>query len=101
MPLEKNYSKMHKSLDSLGVWYVLHRDNDKHKSARGIVDTKKMYSISDGKGSVKVWAILLDNRVWFKSSRVGPRDGETWTYFVASLLTCNPNNSKFQFFEIA
>ncbi|HYI76384.1 MAG TPA: hypothetical protein VEW65_02110 [Chryseolinea sp.] len=60
LTLGKKYGQLHKTLDSLGVWYALHLDNDKHKSARGVVDFKKMYSISDGKGSVKVWAVILN-----------------------------------------
>lgn len=58
--LGKDYAQFHKTLDSLKVWWVLHLDNDTHKAKRGIVDNKKMYSIADGKGSVKVWAVILD-----------------------------------------
>jgi hypothetical protein len=57
--LGKNYSKMHKSLDSLGVWYAMHQDNDQQKTSGKIPDTKKIYSISDSKGSTKVWAVVL------------------------------------------
>lgn len=62
LTLGKKYGSFHKTLDSLGVWYALHLDNDKYKSARGVVDFKKMYSVSDGKGSVKVWAVILDQK---------------------------------------
>lgn len=62
LTLGKKYGDFHKKLDSLGVWYALHIDNDKYKEARGVVDFKKMYSISDGKGSVKVWAVILDQK---------------------------------------
>jgi hypothetical protein len=62
LTLGKKYGNLHKTLDSLGVWYALHLDNDKYKEARGVVDFKKMYSISDGNGSVKVWAVILDQK---------------------------------------
>ena len=62
LTLGKKYGQMHKTLDSLGVWYALHIDNDKYKEARGVVDFKKMYSVADGKGSVKVWAVILDQK---------------------------------------
>ena len=58
--LGKKYPTFHKALDSLGVWYTLHVDNDQDKSSRGVIDRKRMYSIADGKGTVKVWAIILD-----------------------------------------
>jgi hypothetical protein len=58
--LGKKYPHLHKALDSLAVWYVLHIDNDQQKAARGVPDVKKIYSISDGKGSVKVWAYVLN-----------------------------------------
>jgi hypothetical protein len=60
LTLGKKYGNLHKTLDSLGVWYALHLDNDKYKEARGVKDFKKMYSIADGKGTVKVWAIILN-----------------------------------------
>jgi hypothetical protein len=60
--LGRKYNELHEKLDSLGVWYAMHVDNDKYKSARGVVDYKKVYSVSDGKGSVKVWAIILDEK---------------------------------------
>lgn len=56
--LGKNYFEMHKSLDALGVWYHLHMDFNKLKS--GKTDTKKVYSIADGKGNVRVWSIKLN-----------------------------------------
>lgn len=60
LTLGKKYGNLHKTLDSLGVWYALHLDNDKYKEARGVKDFKKMYSIADGKGTVKVWAVILN-----------------------------------------
>lgn len=56
----KSYPRVHSVLDSLGIWYALHIDNDNEKSQRGVPDRKKIFSISDGKGVVKVWAFVLD-----------------------------------------
>ena len=58
--LGRAYPQLHKSLDSLGVWYAFHVDNDQSKSQRGVVDAKKVYSISDGNGSTKVWVFVLN-----------------------------------------
>ena len=58
--LGRSYPQLHKSLDSLGVWYAFHVDNDQGKSQRGVVDAKKVYSISDGKESTKVWVFVLN-----------------------------------------
>lgn len=60
LTLGRKYGQLHKTLDSLGVWYTLHLDNDKLKDKRGVVDNKKMYSIEDGDGTVKVWAYIVD-----------------------------------------
>jgi hypothetical protein len=57
--LGKSYYKTHPTLDSLGLWYSLH-------ILKNITPSKyddprsKVYSISDGKGSVKVYFLKLD-----------------------------------------
>jgi hypothetical protein len=56
----RNYNELHKVLDSLKVWYAMHQDNDLEKGERGVVDRKKVYSVSDGKGTVKVYIFILD-----------------------------------------
>jgi hypothetical protein len=55
--LGKNYVEVNNSLDRLGVWYHMHMDFSKLKSAKG--DMKRVYSIANGKEDVKVWALKL------------------------------------------
>ncbi|MCK5169917.1 MAG: hypothetical protein KAQ75_08560 [Bacteroidales bacterium] len=52
--LNKDYYNVNNTLDSLGVWYKLHviRDFTENK--------QRIYSISDGKGCVKVYTLKLD-----------------------------------------
>ncbi len=52
--LGKNVLATNKTLDSLGIWYHLHMYKlDKTE------DAKKIYSISDSKGCVKVYSLKL------------------------------------------
>jgi hypothetical protein len=53
--LGRNHYFINKALDSLQVWYHAHQNNRQVKN----LDFKKVYSISDGKGSVKVYAFVL------------------------------------------
>jgi hypothetical protein len=55
----KSYFRMHKALDSLGVWYHLHMDVEKVNLGKS--DSKKIYSVADGKGNVKVYSIKLSS----------------------------------------
>jgi hypothetical protein len=55
----RSYFRMHKTLDSLRVWYHLHMDVEKIAIGKG--DPKKVYSISDGKGNVKVYSVKLNS----------------------------------------
>lgn len=50
--LGKNFFEIPTKLDSLGVWYHIHMPEN-------IKEDKKVYSISDSKGSVKVYTFKL------------------------------------------
>lgn len=59
--LGKTYYQVNKTLDSLGVWYHLHIPTLGGQSQPEDVKTDaKFYSISDSKGSVKVYILKLD-----------------------------------------
>jgi hypothetical protein len=54
-----NYSKVHPTLDSLGVWYHSHLIDN--KVAQGYIDRKpKVYSVENETGSIKVYFLKLN-----------------------------------------
>ena len=58
--LGKNYAQVNTILDSLGVWYHLHTTTLSGQSQpEDMKIGAKFYSISDGKGSVKVYVLRL------------------------------------------
>jgi putative heme degradation protein len=60
--LGKDFHRLHPTMDSLKVWYHMHIDNNKANKNKGIADFKRIYSIEDGKGVVKVYAFKLDEQ---------------------------------------
>lgn len=62
LSLGRSINKLHPTLDSLGVWYHMHFDKNQNKSSNAGQDLKRIYSISDSKGSVKVYAFKLDTK---------------------------------------
>ena len=54
----RSYFDLHKTLDTLGVWYYMHLDVDKVSSGKH--DLKKIYSIEDGHKSTKVYSFKLN-----------------------------------------
>src|SRR4051812_18320875 len=59
--LGKNYYRTNPTLDSLGVWYhyqpFKNKQPDKHGDLRS-----RVFSIADGKGSVKVYFLKLNDK---------------------------------------